>query len=105
MFLIYILFLFSILLGAIAQIMFKIGVSSVTKIGLCPYIINFHIIGGFALYGISFVIWIWALKFIDISVAYPSVSLSFIIVMIAGRYLFGEEINLMKIIAMLMIIL
>jgi small multidrug resistance pump len=47
-------------------------------------------LGGLALYGFSAVAYIIALRKIPLSVAYPSVALSYALVALVGHFLFGE---------------
>jgi multidrug transporter EmrE-like cation transporter len=52
---------------------------------------------GLALYGFSAVAYIIALRKIPVSVAYPSVALSYALVGILGHFLFGEPFGLKQI--------
>jgi multidrug transporter EmrE-like cation transporter len=54
-------------------------------------------LGGLALYGFSAVAYIIALRKIPVSVAYPSVALSYALVGILGHFLFGEPFGLKQI--------
>ena len=49
---------------------------------------------GLALYGSAAFLYIIALRKIPVSVAFPSVSLSYAIVAVAGHFLFGEPFGL-----------
>lgn len=46
--------------------------------------------GGMALYGLSAVAWLWVLSRLDVSLAYPLVSLGFVLTMGAGILWLGE---------------
>ncbi len=52
---------------------------------------------GLALYGSAAFLYIVALRKIPVSVAFPSVSLSYAIVAVLGHYLFGEPFGLKQI--------
>jgi small multidrug resistance pump len=54
-------------------------------------------LGGLALYGFSAFAYIIALRKIPLSVAYPSVALSYALVGILGHFLFGEPFGLKQI--------
>src|SRR5262245_15804263 len=77
------LILCSVMLSAIAQIAFKWGVSSEAGpimralLGSYAALATPGVITGLALYGVGTLLWIQALKRIDVSQAYPFVSLGF----------------------------
>ena len=56
-----------------------------------------HILAGVACYALSLVIWIMGLSRIEVSVAYPLLSLGYVINAAAAWYLFGESLSLMRI--------
>ena len=53
---------------------------------------NWALILGVLCFGVSFVTWALALTRIDLSLAYPSVSVSYIIIALASNRLFGEAL-------------
>ena len=55
--------------------------------------IKWPIVLGLFLYGISTILWITALKNVELSYAYPMVNLSYVFVFIAFYYLFNEPMN------------
>ena len=57
---------------------------------------NGYLIAGFAVYGVSAVILVIALKYGELSVLYPIVSLSFVWVNIISFELLGESLNSFK---------
>jgi drug/metabolite transporter (DMT)-like permease len=58
---------------------------------------------GLALYGFSAVLYIIALRKIPVSVAFPSVSLSYALVAILGHLLFGEPFGVRQIVGIALI--
>ena len=54
-------------------------------------------LAGLALYGSAAFLYIFALRKLPVSVAFPSVSLSYAIVAVLGHYLFGEPFGLKQI--------
>ncbi|HVV68378.1 MAG TPA: SMR family transporter [Gammaproteobacteria bacterium] len=98
--------LFGVLLNAGAQLALKAGsqrISDVTfswnnaipmgwQLATNPYIIM-----GLVAYVISVVIWIGVLSRVDVSVAYPMVSIGYIINAVAAWYLFGESMSAIKV--------
>lgn len=61
------------------------------------------IFSGLMAIGLSGLCWIATLAKLDISFAYPFTSLSFVLVLLLSSFLFGEELNLYKIIGILFI--
>ena len=64
-----------------------------TKLASSPFIL-----GGLACYGISVVVWILALSRVPVSVAYPLLSIGYIVNAIAAWMLFGESLTAQKLI-------
>jgi len=101
------LVIFGVLLNAAAQLFLKAGVGSVgligldvssilsagSRLGLHPYIL-----GGLTCYVVSVIVWILALSRVDVSVAYPMLSLGYIVNAFAASALFGEELTLTKLV-------
>ena len=55
--------------------------------------IKWPIVLGLFLYGVSTILWIMALKKVELSYAYPMVSLGYVFVFIASYFMFNESIN------------
>ena len=101
------LILTGVLLNAIAQLLLKAGV---TRVGEFQFSLDnavpigiklatqLPIIGGLACYGISVVVWIMALSRVPVSVAYPMLSIGYIVNAFAAYWLFGESLNAQKLI-------
>jgi len=101
------LVIFGVLLNAAAQLFLKAGVGSVgvialdmnsvllagSRLGLHPFIL-----GGLTCYVVSVVVWILALSRVDVSVAYPMLSLGYVVNAFAAFILFGEELTPTKLI-------
>ena len=95
------------LLNAVAQLLLKAGV---TRVGEFQFSLDnavpigiklatqLPIIGGLACYGISVVVWIMALSRVPVSVAYPMLSIGYIVNAFAAYWLFGESLNAQKLI-------
>lgn len=107
----FLIVLVSVSLSAIAQVCFKYGVSGVSlasdshliekawNLFTTPFVFL-----GLFLYGIGTVLWLFALKQIDLSLAYPFVGLSFIMVFLFGVFLLDEPFNLNRLMGTLIII-
>jgi multidrug transporter EmrE-like cation transporter len=59
---------------------------------------NPPILGGLACYVVSVVVWILALSRVPVSVAYPMLSVGYIVNAIAAWLLFGESITAQKLV-------
>lgn len=106
--------LLSVFLGAIGQVILKVGAD---QLGELPFsfktltkdIIHIikipQIILGIILFSVSFLLWIKVLTKNELSYSYPLVSLNYIIIMIMSVFLLGEEISLRKILGTVLIVL
>lgn len=111
------LILFGVFLNACAQLLLKAGVNSVTAaIGTFDYSLanlwpvgvrlatQWPIIGGLACYVVSVVVWILGLSRVDVSVAYPLLSLGYVLNAAAAWWLFGEAVTPMRVVGIAIII-
>ncbi len=85
----------SAVLAAAGQLLYKIGVDGG---GVAPIIL------ALAIYGISTVTYLLGLKNTPLSVAYPIISISYVIVAVASARIFGESLTATKIAGVLLII-
>lgn len=91
----YIFVLICVVFLAAGQLLFKrVGsqLSNITSLILDPNIRIFFF-SALALYGTSTLLWIWALRTLPLSKAYPFMALGFLIVPIAAYYAFGEPLT------------
>jgi len=93
------LIIISVSIGAVGQIAFKYGaVQMVQNPGVTLLEkIKWPIVLGLFLYGVSTILWIMALKKVDLSYAYPMVSLGYVFVFIASYFMFNESVNGLRI--------
>jgi len=110
----FLLVLTGVMLNAVAQLALKAGVrdigpialkfSQVMPVGLRmmsePYLWT-----GLGCYVISVVVWILALSRVDVSIAYPMLSLGYVVNAIAAWWLFGEVMSPARVIGIGIIIL
>jgi multidrug transporter EmrE-like cation transporter len=96
------LILTGVLLNAVAQLLLKAGSRAIAGVAFNfgnawmlfeRIAINPPIIGGLFCYGVSVVVWILALSRVEVSVAYPMLSIGYVINAIAAWMLFGEDLN------------
>jgi len=83
-----------ILAGIAGQMLLKAGADAPT---LAAQILRPSTLLGLALYGSAAFLYIFALRKIPVSVAFPSVSLSYAIVAVLGHFLFGEPFGIKQI--------
>ena len=95
----YALLLVAILVGVVGQLLFKYGMSRRPgfRLGdILALIRDFPIIGGFCCYAIATLLYFQVLAHLDLSVAYPTVSLGYVLVIIMSRVLFNEPVSLTR---------
>jgi multidrug transporter EmrE-like cation transporter len=84
-----------VLLSALAQLAMKQGMAAAQTAGgvvgtYTQALLNPWVWGGMGLYGLSAVAWLWVLSRLDVSLAYPLVSLGFVVTMVAGVWWLNE---------------
>lgn len=63
------------------------------------------VLGGLAFYVVSLLIWLVVLSKVDLSLAYPLISLSYVFVILVSWLFLGESINLLRILAVVFIMI
>lgn len=95
-----------VLLNAAAQLLLKAGTNTVGRFEFAAANIapigwrlatEPHIMGGMACYVLSLAVWIVGLSRVPVSVAYPMLSIGYVVNVLAAWWLFGESITLTKI--------
>ena len=108
------LILTGVMLNAAAQLLLKAGTSSVgefafTAVNVVPVgtrlLSDPFILGGIGCYVVSVVVWIMALSRVDVSLAYPMLSIGYVINAIAAWYLFGEALTAQRMIGIATIVI
>jgi multidrug transporter EmrE-like cation transporter len=96
------LILTGVLLNAIAQLLLKAGAGSLAGIELragnavliaTRLLSSMPILAGLACYVLSVVVWILALARVEVSVAYPMLSVGYVVNALAAWWLFGENLS------------
>jgi len=111
------LILFGVFLNACAQLLLKAGVNNVVAaIGTFEYSFanlwpvglrlatQLPIIGGLSCYVVSVAVWILGLSRVDVSIAYPLLSLGYVLNAAAAWWLFGEAMTPMRLVGIGVII-
>lgn len=99
------LILCGVMLNAAAQLLLKAGTThvgefafergNVIPIGM-KLAFEPHILGGLGCYVVSVVVWIMALSRVEVSVAYPMLSIGYVVNAVAAWYLFGETLSVSR---------
>ena len=80
-----------VLLNATAQLLLKAGTNAM-PLGI-RLAIEPHILAGLACYVISVVVWVVALSRVPVSIAYPMLSIGYVVNAALAWWLFGEQVN------------
>ncbi|HEY6095229.1 MAG TPA: SMR family transporter [Gallionellaceae bacterium] len=108
------LILTGVLLNAGAQLLLKAGTNAVghfefSRDNLWPIgwrlATEPHIMGGLGFYVISVVVWIMALSRVEVSIAYPMLSIGYVVNALAAWWLFGEAVTMTRIVGIGIIII
>jgi len=94
-----------VLLNAGAQLLLKAGTNAIGVITLTRE--NWwdmlwrmgtqgHFVVGVAMYMVSLLVWIMGLSRVPVSIAYPMLSLGYIVNAVAAHYLFGEAVTVSR---------
>ena len=88
------------LFGAVAQILLKAGTQQQRGEGLVDIVIgiftNPQLFVGYALYGISALLMIAALKYGELSILYPVIAMTYVWVAILSVLIYGESAGFLK---------
>lgn len=111
--LIFMLILFGVFLNAAAQLLLKAGM---TRIGHFEFsfsnlgpislkvLSNPPIVAGLFAYVVSVGVWLLVLSRVQVSFAYPMLSIGYVVNAVAAYYLFGENLSLTQIVGIFIII-
>jgi len=107
------LILSGVLLNAAAQLLLKAGANKVgafafTLDNAVPMAIRLvlqpSILAGLACYAVSVVVWVMALTRVPVSIAYPMLSIGYVVNALLAWWLFGEALGGQKMLAILIIL-
>ena len=108
------LILTGVLLNAVAQLLLKAGTNAIGHFAfewrnLFPIgwqvATEPHILGGLLCYAVSVVVWILALSRVPVSIAYPMLSIGYVVNALAAYWLLGESFSAMRLTGIFVIIL
>jgi multidrug transporter EmrE-like cation transporter len=107
------LILLAVFLNTGAQLLLKAGMNRFGEFEFAlPKLINIgtqlvlnpYIMLGFLTYVISVLVWLLVLSRVDVSFAYPMISLGYILNALTAYYLFGEALSLTRMVGILIIL-
>jgi multidrug transporter EmrE-like cation transporter len=99
------LVLLGVLLNAAAQLLLKAGTNTIghfefSLANALPVGMRVAsqptILGGLMCYAVSVVVWIMALSRVEVSVAYPMLSIGYVVNAVAAYFLFGEAVTFQR---------
>ncbi|CAA7603198.1 EamA domain protein [Acididesulfobacillus acetoxydans] len=103
--------LFSILLGAVGQFLFRVGMLRYGKVSaggiwgqLLRVIFTPAIFAGFVCFGVSSVLWLTVISRWELSYAYPMVALGYVLAVFFGWLFLHESLTLPKILGIILIL-
>lgn len=95
-----------VLIGVVGQIFLKYGMAQVGKFSfesaahILPQFVrafsNIWVLTGFAFYFLSSLFWMIVLSKVDLSIAYPLLSMGYVFVLLASWLLFKEPVTLVR---------
>ncbi len=89
----------TVLLISVGQLTLKLGAAGLDKGGQCPGIVvagvcvTWHLLLGIVIYGLATLVWIATLRIMPLSLAYPFVSLSYVVVAGLSVLFLGESVS------------
>ncbi len=107
------LILTGVLLNAVAQLALKQGMREIGHFDFTPPALlsmswrigtNGYVVFGLACYVVSVAVWLLALSRVEVSFAYPMLSVGYIVTAVAAFYLFGEALTPVRVAGIVVII-
>jgi len=107
------LIMLGVLLNAAAQLLLKAGTNAIgpfefSAANIVPVGMKLafepHIMAGVACYVVSLAVWIMGLSRVEVSIAYPMLSVGYVLNAVAAWYLFGESFTAQKLIGIAFIV-
>ena len=109
---VYFLLIVGVLLNTTAQLLLKAGMNQIGQFAFSFHNIvpislriaaNPPIVLGIFAYVVSVVVWLLVLSRVQVSWAYPMLSIGYVVNALAAYYIFGEDLTFMRITGMLVI--
>jgi len=101
----------AVLIGAVGQVLMKVGMGIYGEVTpaevwgqLIPILGTWQVTTGILCYGASAVLWIAVLSKVDLSMAYPLVSVGYVVVVLVSWLFLGERIPAPRIVGLGLIV-
>ena len=101
----------AVILNALSQIVLKFASANITQltknvnlINVISFFFSWPVLTGLLFYLISFVLWIFALSKVEVSIAYPMLSIGYILVTLFAWFFFNEPLSISKFLAIFLIV-
>jgi multidrug transporter EmrE-like cation transporter len=107
------LIIVSVAMNALAQLAIRKGMLAVGDLGIqggglvsmmMRMLANGYLWLAMVLYGFSILLWMFVLSKVEVSFAYPFLSLGYGIVLVLGFFLFGEQVTLLRVAGVMVIV-
>lgn len=105
-----ILILVSVLLNCTAQLCIRKGMLLVGETGMSNMITNLGAMvtniwlwGAMICYALSILLWMAVLSKVEVSFAYPFLSVGYVVAAVVGYYFFGESLSVIRIVGIVII--
>ena len=105
-----ILILVSVLLNRTAQLCIRKGMLLVGETGMSNMITNLGVMvtniwlwGAMICYAFSILLWMAVLSKVEVSFAYPFLSIGYVVVAVVGYYFLGESLSVIRIVGIVII--
>jgi drug/metabolite transporter (DMT)-like permease len=72
------------------------GTATLTGSSARAILTNLSVLGGLAIFGLSAVVWLLVLSRASLSFAYPFASLTYVLILLADRFVLHEEIPFLR---------
>ncbi len=99
----YLALFITIFIGVFAQLLLKQGALAHQHSSFIELYFNLPVIVGFTAYFISALLYIYALKYIPLSLAYPTLSLSYFLVVFLSYLIWQEPFGIRQVIGLIFI--
>jgi drug/metabolite transporter (DMT)-like permease len=93
----------SIILNTLGQMLLKINATNMTD-KVIDFYVNRYVVLGLSLYALSALLYIKALQYIKVSVAFPSTSIAYIFVTLYAVFYFGEKLSTLQMLGLVTIL-
>ncbi|MEK7514039.1 MAG: EamA family transporter [Patescibacteria group bacterium] len=88
----FVLIFIPIILAAVGQLILKIGMNKVGAFNLWKTFTHPTVLLGLFFYGASLILWLMVLSKEKLSFVYPLVAFSYVVTVLASRFILGEEV-------------